>query len=293
MPYPPENSRRDHLWFSEREDGNPYGHSPFGDGPPPPPRKAQGRPKPPPAPRREEPSDDVLHLDFGQEPASKTPPVEAPKSPGGDALGPVDLVIPDNPDESENPYAPANAPRGQNRPLGHLHAPSAASVPIPEYRPPGRGLVIKETLLDLLPPLPILLISIVAFLLVLGGFAIWPYLTITMEDNEPPVAVITEPESLLVTENDRIILDAGRSFDPEGEALTFQWRYTSPEGEEIIISEVSGARRMRRGTFVTTSEQVLVHFIDPGSITLNLMVNDGVHYSDPVQVTFEIEPLVR
>lgn len=310
MSHRPNGPEGEHTWSSGKEDENPYGYVPFGGEPSPRPPSRPAKPPERPGRRAPEPprpreSDDVVRVNLEEDgpsapspPPPPSPPPSPPRSSTGAAgkafaLGPMDLVVPENPDESENPYAPASPETKKKAPVAGLTGPSAATVPIPQYRPPARSLVIKETVLDLLPPWPVLALCVVVFFLALGGFAVWPYLTTTMGDNAPPSAQITQPGSTHVTENDRLVLNAGQSRDPEGEALTYQWQYTSPGGEEIIISEVNGARRLRRGTFVTTSEEVLVHFIDPGTVTLILLVNDGVHYSDPAEITFHVDPLPR
>lgn len=59
----------------------------------------------------------------------------------------------------------------------------------------------------------------------------------------------------------------------------------------MIFSEMNDSRRRRTARYLTSTPQVRVHFIDPGEVTIALRVNDGLVFSEPVDVTFEVAPL--
>lgn len=309
------NASRLDIWFNEKEDENPWDYDPFVGGPTP--FNSRKRKKKPSSEQSEEPEtfhlDNVVIPDDGQpiapppveppktdstlpkgEPLPEAPPKNASKHPGEEMDFPP-VFIPDNPDESTNPYAPEPAGVTASRPTSTTTSKTVRLAPaIPEYRPPSKALVFKERLLEWMPS-PIVLVGIgIGTFLVLMVILLLPFLGPSPLDNSPPVAVISRPASLSVTENDRLVLDAGASHDPDGDTITlYEWTYQASEGIEIIFSEVDGSRRTRAPRIMTSSTKIHVHFIDPGEVTISLRVNDGILFSEATSLVFDIAPLSR
>ncbi|MFT5584487.1 MAG: hypothetical protein ACI9VR_002072 [Cognaticolwellia sp.] len=64
-------------------------------------------------------------------------------------------------------------------------------------------------------------------------------LTVTSEGNKPPVADCGPNQAVEVGE--RVQLDGGTSIDPEGEALTYNWTLSPPDGSSASLSDPSAS----------------------------------------------------
>ncbi|MCC5876408.1 MAG: hypothetical protein JJU11_09350 [Candidatus Sumerlaeia bacterium] len=295
----PSNLGRDgNSWYNDKEEENPWDFDPFAGGPAP---FSKRKKKMEDAPKAGEP--EVFHLDDqevtkeepAQEPSvEKTPTPSTVTKPKQASTPPSDgdlphVFVPDNPDEVINPYDPPQAKTNTGTKTHPANKPKISSLP--EYQPPSKFLRYKERFLDALPPLPILIGIGGLVLVVFIVYLMRPLFQKSALDNLPPVAVLTPPESLQIRENDRIILDASQSHDPEGESISYQWNMIAEEGVEVIFSQIDDSRRRRTRQYITSTPKVRVHFIDPGEVTISLRVNDGLLFSDSVEATFQVTPL--
>lgn len=93
--------------------------------------------------------------------------------------------------------------------------------------------------------------------------------------NLEPVAVPADPAFAVFTNETGVQLDGSASFDPEGEALTFQWMQTS--GPAVTLNNATSA---------------IADFDAPataGALTFELTVNDGVTMSLPAAVMVTVQ----
>lgn len=68
----------------------------------------------------------------------------------------------------------------------------------------------------------------------------------------------------------KVVLDAGSSFDPDGDALTFEWRQAS--GPPVVLYEASSATPF-------------FYAVKPGTYSFSVRAFDGELVSDPVTIT--------
>lgn len=105
------------------------------------------------------------------------------------------------------------------------------------------------------------------------------FLTVTVEPSDPlitspPVAEAGPDQTVLVSEVDHVFLDGSQSYDPEGDALSYQWHCSNASA---IFSE---------GADVS---QPTVSLPGPGIYVFALVVKDGLLASDPDFLTITVK----
>jgi hypothetical protein len=91
----------------------------------------------------------------------------------------------------------------------------------------------------------------------------------------PPVA--NAGEYLLVRSGDTVILDGTRSYDPEGESLSFAW------------SQIAGPRSDPESEFAMSTSIIAPQISQPAILGYQLTVTDGI-YSSVSSVSFDVLP---
>ena len=96
--------------------------------------------------------------------------------------------------------------------------------------------------------------------------------TVSVEENAPPVAHISGP--MLVTVDETVSLDGSRSTDIDGDALTYRWTVTArPEGSHARLVEATAVRPT-------------LSIDQPGDYQVSLLVHDGQADSRGATVAF-------
>ena len=72
----------------------------------------------------------------------------------------------------------------------------------------------------------------------------------------------------------KVVLDAGTSFDPDGDNLTFEWRQV--QGQPVVLYEAASARPF-------------FYAVKPGTYAFTVRAFDGELFSDTVTVTREVK----
>lgn len=103
--------------------------------------------------------------------------------------------------------------------------------------------------------------------------------------NQRPVAQITPLESTSIQLNEVLPISAAESSDPEGEPLRYNWRVVSPEGAEIIFTDINDTDGTRTNLYITDANGITVQFTERGSYTLELTVRDGMMGSEKQSIT--------
>ncbi|SFD53515.1 PKD domain-containing protein [Pseudoalteromonas denitrificans] len=102
---------------------------------------------------------------------------------------------------------------------------------------------------------------------------------ILVSENQRPVAKLGQ--DITVSNSDTLLIDAGDSYDPEGQPLTYSWEVTSaPDGFD--------------GAILTANEYVSFASFKPslsGSYTIQLTVNDGIQNSIPETMVIFMVPI--
>ncbi|MEQ8818729.1 MAG: PKD domain-containing protein [Sumerlaeia bacterium] len=96
--------------------------------------------------------------------------------------------------------------------------------------------------------------------------------------NNPPVAAIAPPDGPLRV-NEPATLDASPSSDPDGDALSYEWRVLELDPQYYTFSRNKS----------TEAQRPTVQFFQSGEYTVTLRVFDGTTYSEPVQTRVTVE----
>lgn len=95
--------------------------------------------------------------------------------------------------------------------------------------------------------------------------------SVSTSDNRPPIA--SAGEDIAAKVGDEVTLDGSASSDPDGDKISYSWRFKEqPDGSEAALSDSSAIAPL----FTVDVE---------GDYLLELIVNDGTLDSDPVVVT--------
>lgn len=90
-------------------------------------------------------------------------------------------------------------------------------------------------------------------------------------NNVSPVAVITNEETITVTEGELVTLDAGDSYDANGDTLTFNWTFHPNLNSTAIENPVFDTAGLS------------------GVFSFSLVVSDGINLSPPADVTIAVQ----
>lgn len=97
--------------------------------------------------------------------------------------------------------------------------------------------------------------------------------------NRPPVAIARGPASPIAPAGDRVYLDGTGSFDPDGEAVTFEWTQTA--GPSVTLDDPAGPAP----SFV--AEGVALESV----LRFRLVVRDTALESEPAEASVTLVPL--
>ncbi|WP_448214121.1 PKD domain-containing protein [Colwellia sp. MEBiC06753] len=111
--------------------------------------------------------------------------------------------------------------------------------------------------------------------------------TVTINPNYPPVAVIGELEgskvaSQFVTSGDNVVLDGDNSFDTESNTLRYQWTQIDDTQVKLTINDNQSAQASFVANDVTAAE----------TVTVELLVTDEHGLTDTEQVRIAIAPVI-
>lgn len=206
--------------------------------------------------------------------AQTPPPKPARKKEPPPPLSPVD--------DDVNPFAmgaPPAPPSGGETTAKH---PSGAHMPTPP-RPRRSGPLVSPVMVRNL----VVAIGVIGVVIALAVI-VPPMLNRTPVDSTPPIAVISGSGTISARVNERVTLDASESRDETAATLSYYWQVISPAGGKGLFVEPGGGQVTETATFVTRSPRVIVQFLNSESYVVELKVNDGTLFSQPVTVTVAV-----
>lgn len=101
--------------------------------------------------------------------------------------------------------------------------------------------------------------------------------------NRPPTALIDGPAAAVVV-GSLISLDGTRSFDPDGDVLSFRWKQTDELGGEIPVTDID---RFFQPVSGLESPIVVWQAVAPGTFHFRLLVSDA-SFSDSERIAVEV-----